>query len=515
MEVLDVSTDLKETLDAFNQRWADYQSARDDMVALVLQGRATEGLALETSEGSRLYESALASIREMKKNLRDRAAQRSAWVLGSLRRTERHLITFLISTEALLFLVQRIEQRRKKARAELTVVQNRFRRNEEWLRFAQEAGQIGVWEIRSDKYIRYSPQELALCGFDAARTNVTYEEFLSMMHPEDRERLRVNPEGPKEEYADVEVRFIRPDGSTRWLLSKGKTLRGEQSGTWQKIGIHVDITEQKTTEQILIEAKEQAEASTRAKSAFLANMSHELRTPMNGIIGMSSILKDMNLTPEQGECVDTILQSGESLLCVINDVLDFSKLEAEKVNLEITQFDLQSLIGECTSSVLAQLRQRALVLTTDLPESLPAFIDGDRLKIRQVLTNLLSNAVKFTERGEVKLSVSCERATGGHWLMRYEVRDSGIGIAKEIQHDLFERFTQADISNTRKYGGTGLGLAISKQLIELMGGSIGVVSEPGYGSKFWFTVPVALKRGAKEQSAPEEADALAEHAVSF
>lgn len=224
---------------------------------------------------------------------------------------------------------------------------------------------------------------------------------------------------------------------------------------------------------------------------------------------MSSILKDMNLTPEQKECVDTILLSGESLLAVINDVLDFSKLEAGKASLEIARFDPRDLIEECVSCVLAQVRQKALVFTVNVQEPLPPSVSGDCGKIRQVLTNLLSNAVKFTEKGEIKVSLSYDGMTRGRLQLRYEVSDSGIGIAKDLQNALFERFTQADVSNTRKYGGTGLGLAISKQLVQLMGGTIGVTSEPGCGSTFWFTAPVADARPA-----PEETEALAKHCAA-
>ncbi len=359
IQVLDLNGNLKQPLHVFHRRWVDYQLVRDEEITLTRQGRTGEALALAELKGSILYESAFAAVSQIKQRLSTQAIERSKRISDSLRWAELHVIIFLIGAAAFFVSTQVIERRRRKASAQLALIQNQFQQNEEWLKFAQEAAQIGVWEIKSDKYIRYSPQELALCGFDSARNDVTYEEFLSMVHPDDRSLLRVTSDGPKEEYAAIEVRFKRPDGSIRWLLSKGKTLRDPVRGTWRKIGVHLDVTDRKKSEQAMIEAKEKAEAATEAKSAFLANMSHELRTPLNGVIGMSSILKDMDLTPEQSECVEIILLAGQSLLALINDVLDFSKLEAGKAELEITGFDPKDLVKECTSCVSAQAKHES------------------------------------------------------------------------------------------------------------------------------------------------------------
>jgi signal transduction histidine kinase len=434
------------------------------------------------------YESAVTDMMDRERGGQDLETRGSIPTFACLALGGVHWIAWFLTTLAFFAGIQILEWRRRKARDELTLVQKQFLQNEEWLRLAQEAGRIGVWEVRPDKSLRYSPQELALCGLDRTRTDVTYEEFLSMVHPDDRELLRVVPDGPREEHVDLEVRLIRPDGSTRWLWSKGKTIRDPEHGTWQKIGIHVDITEQKIIEQGLISAKKQAEAAATAKSAFVANMSHELRTPLNGVIGMSSILKYMDLTPEQAECVDTILVSAKSLLGLINEVLAFSKLEAGKAGLDIATFDPKALARESVSAASAEASEKGLSVRVNVMGDVPAHVTGDSVKIRQILANLLNNAVKFSQDGTIQVSVHCDRTREDQWLLRYEVEDPGVGIASDRQDKLFERFTQGDDSTTRRYGGLGLGLAICKHLVHLMGGTIGVVSEPGRGSRFWFTV---------------------------
>jgi PAS domain S-box-containing protein len=488
LEVLDPSDALKKPLRLLNELWVEYQGAVGPILPLTPREQRDEPLAVEESRRTKLYEAAATGIVDRQQGGLRQAAQLSTPAFASLGFSGLHWFAWFLTTLGFSAGIQILEWRRRKARDELTLVQKQFLQNEEWLRLAQEAGRIGVWEVRSDKSLRYSPQELALCGLEAGRTDVTYEEFLSMIHPDDRELLRVAPDGPREEHVDLEVRLIRPDGSTRWLLSKGKTLRDPDRGTWQKIGIHVDITEQKNIEQNLISAKKQAEAAATAKSAFLANMSHELRTPLNGVIGMSSVLRDMELTPEQAECVDTILLSAKSLLGLINEVLAFSKLEAGKAGLEVATFDPKALARESVSVASADASRKGLSLHLNVMGYVPAHVNGDSAKIRQVLANLLDNAVKFSREGTIQVSVRCEHATEDKWLLRYEVEDAGTGIDADMQDKLFERFTQADDSNTRRYGGVGLGLAICKHLVHMMGGTIGVVSEPGCGSRFWFTV---------------------------
>ncbi|WP_232417817.1 PAS domain-containing hybrid sensor histidine kinase/response regulator [Methyloversatilis thermotolerans] len=323
--------------------------------------------------------------------------------------------------------------------------------------------------------------------------------FAGITHPDDVAHNWQRVEASIRAHAPfvVEYRIRHADGGWRWMWEHGSAVRGDDGEVKWIDGVILDITERHTMEIELRAAKERAEHAAAARSAFLANMSHEIRTPMNAIIGFSEVLLGDTLPASQRRSIEVISQSARSLLRLLNDILDSAKLERGAVDIEDLDFDITELMNQLVMTLSVQAQDKGLVLDVDIDPQLARFYRGDSLRIRQVLTNLLGNAIKFTANGRVVLRV--ERCAEG---VCFQVRDTGIGIAPDRIDAIFNPFTQADPSMSRRFGGTGLGTSISKQLVELMGGRIAVDSTPGVGSTFHFTLPLRPGR-APRASGPE------------
>ncbi|MBL9097206.1 MAG: PAS domain-containing protein, partial [Alphaproteobacteria bacterium] len=358
-----------------------------------------------------------------------------------------------------------------------------------------------------------SPSVERLSGYPAAEfLNSATRTFGSLVHPDDRDIgwATINAAIQKSAAYEIEYRIVRRDGQVRWVFERGRPAGDRIDGVPVIHGYIADITERKEAEKALANARDAAEAASKAKSEFLAMMSHEIRTPMNGVLGMTGVLLDTELNPEQRRSATTIRESAESLLSIINDVLDFSKLEAQAMEIERVAFDLHALLHYACEIVAPRANAKAVALNVDIDKSVPKFVFADPGRIRQVVLNLLGNAIKFTERGSVSLQVRA--ASEGR--LRIAVADTGIGIPTDRIGRLFQSFSQADASISRRFGGTGLGLAISKKLCERMGGAIGVESVVGQGSTFWFELPVEPASAEQAETSGSVEGSLVEEALA-
>ena len=356
---------------------------------------------------------------------------------------------------------------------------------------AQRLARVGSWEWDlTASRLDWSDEMFRIVGFEPRQVQPTLGLLFERVHEDDRAPLG---EVIEQAIADgapilIDFRLRRPDGEIAWIQGRGQVLRDEAGNAVKMRGTGQDITEAKHAEEALAQARDEALEASRMKSAFLANMSHEIRTPMNGVIGLTDLLAQSELDDVQLRYAEGIRSAGESLLAIIDDILDFSKVEAGKLELERVEFDVCQLVEEGTALLAEPARAKGIELVTACHPSLPRMLQGDALRLRQVVVNLVGNAVKFTHDGEVVVRACLLHDQGEEVVLRVEVTDTGIGLDAEQQTRLFQPFVQADASTTRRYGGTGLGLALARRLVELMDGNIGVESAPGVGSTFWFTV---------------------------
>jgi two-component system, sensor histidine kinase and response regulator len=373
-------------------------------------------------------------------------------------------------------------------------VEEELKKREAQLVEAQHTALTGNWEwdIATDQ-TSWSDGLYHIYGMDPEDSAPNHQDCLNLVHPDDRENASRQIENLLRDGQSFwcEHRIVRPDKTVRHHHVNVTAIVTPEGRTIKLVGAAQDITDRVHLENDLKQARDVAIESARLKSEFLANMSHEIRTPMNGVIGMTGLLLDTKLDSEQKDFAETIRSSGEALLTIINDILDFSKIEAGKLKFETLDFDLSNAVESTVEMLAERAHGKQIELASLIYGEVTRSLRGDPGRLRQVLTNLIGNAIKFTERGEVVVRVEKDAETPDDTVLRFTVTDTGIGISEAARKTLFQAFTQADGSTTRKYGGTGLGLAISKQLVELMGGEIGVTSTEGKGSTFWFTARLA------------------------
>ena len=359
---------------------------------------------------------------------------------------------------------------------------------------------IGLYNVTKSQYLTNRALHEMLCCTHEDLSSV--EKWDKIVHPDDRtrgaKRYAELLEG-KRDHDEWEQRFIRRDGFTVTADGSFSVIRDTAGRPQYLLNMTKDISDRKQAEADLLAAKEQAVAATEAKSEFLANMSHEIRTPMNAILGLTHLALKTELTSKQRDYLTKTKVAAQALLGIINDVLDFSKIEAGKLEVENTEFRLEQVLEDLTSVVGQKVHDKNLEFLIATPNDLPQNFIGDPLRLGQILINLVNNAVKFTDRGEVVVTVVPEEQLAGRLKVRFSVRDTGIGMTPQQAARLFQAFSQADTSITRKYGGTGLGLSISKRLVEVMGGEIWVESTYGMGSTFFFTAWLGIGSNEPER----------------
>jgi two-component system, sensor histidine kinase and response regulator len=466
---------------------------------LRLCGCTREGLIDQTAVELRLWASpderrkAIASlqsgqaVRELEGRIQPRTGgyRDVLWSLEPIELDRQH---------CLLTVVQDITERKRS--------EARLRESEERFQLIARATNDTVWDWDlQNNQLWWNEGIHTVFGYTQDEAHPDADWWDQHIHAEDRARVlasmrRVIDQGGR--FWSAEYRFARADGTYAEVFDRAYVIHDDAGGAVRMLGAVMDITERKRFLTELGMARDAAVEALRLKSEFLANISHEVRTPLNGIVGMSVLLQDTALNPEQRSYLETIQSSTEALLTIINDILDFSKIEAGKVHFERLDFELRGTVDSTIEILADRAQAKHIELITLIDGDVPDRFRGDPGRLRQVLTNLVVNALKFTEHGEVVVQVSRVSETDTGIIVMFSIRDTGIGIPREALPYLFEAFSQVDGSTTRKHGGTGLGLSISKQLVELMGGQIGVESTAGQGSTFWFTLRL------EKPSAPAE-----------
>jgi PAS domain S-box-containing protein len=393
-----------------------------------------------------------------------------------------------------------------KREAERKIAEEGLRAADARLKRATRGANDGLWELDvASREMWVSEYFANMFGYEQQEFLGTRQKFFDVLFPEDGVRLREAIERSIRDgvLVDAEVRAKTRAGEARWYRVRGALERGADGVPLTVSGSQRDITQRQQYALALLEATETAAAANKAKSQFLANMSHEIRTPMNGVIGMIELLLETQLNPMQLDYAETVRDSAAALLTVINDILDFSKVEAGKLDLEVLDMDMRDTVEDVARLLAIQAHAKGLEVIALIDPSLPDLVRGDAGRLRQVLLNLGGNAVKFTQKGEVSIECKVAQKDDRGTLVRCEIRDTGMGIPASRVDALFTAFTQVDSSTTRRFGGTGLGLSIVKRLVELMEGEVGLSSEEGVGSTFWFTARLGVARdAAKARPAP-------------